>query len=79
MKMRLKKYGKMSSNFEFLISRLGCMEIFIKIFKKKLFFEIFTCEGHTRAEVSKGLIRMILTLFEKLYKITGFVVYFSNL
>ena len=54
------------------------MEIFIKISKKKLFFEIFTCEGHTRAEVAKGLIRMILTLFEKLYKITGFVVYFSN-
>ena len=79
MKMRLKKYGKMSSIFEFSISKLGCMEIFIKISKKKLFFEIFTCEGLTRAEESKGLIRMILTLFEKLYKITGFVVYFSNL
>ena len=79
MKMRLKKYGKMRSIFEFSISKLGCIEIFIKISKKKLFLEIFTCEGRTRAEVSKGLIRMILTLFEKLYKITGFVVYFSNL
>ena len=44
----------MSSIFEFSISKLGCVELFIKICEK-VFFEIFAVEGHTRTDVSKGL------------------------
>ena len=87
MKMKMNKFGKMSSNigflildyvvifmkiwekknfdpffktflnsiFELSISKLGCMELFIKIWEKIFFFKIFTWEGHTRTEVSKGL------------------------
>ena len=45
----------LNSIFELSISKLGCMELFIKIWEKKFFFKIFTWEGHTRTEVSKGL------------------------
>ena len=31
--------------------------IFYKNLRKKFFFEIFTLDGHTRTEVSKGLIK----------------------
>ena len=60
-KMKIKKIGKISSIFEFSISKLGSMKLFIKIWEKRVFlrffFEIFTWEGHTtRTEVSKELI-----------------------
>ena len=57
MKTKMKKFGKMSSIFEFSISDLGYKELFIKIWKKKeVFFEIFTRKGYTRTEVLKGLV-----------------------
>ena len=37
MKMRMKKFGKMSSIFEFSISKLGYMKLFIKIWENKFF------------------------------------------
>ena len=95
MKMKMKKYGKVSPIFEFSlskmlcgnfhenprkiflthrgknknedekiwknefdfwisISKLGCIDLFIKIWEKSIFFEIFNWERHTRTEVSKG-------------------------
>ena len=44
MKIKMKNFGKMSSMFEFSISRLGYMKIFIKIWEKneiKKFFSYF--------------------------------------
>ena len=37
MKMKIKKYGEMSSVFEFSISKLGYTEFFIKISEKSFF------------------------------------------
>ena len=48
------KIGKMSSIFEFSISKLGCVALFIKIWEKCFFFEIFTLEGHTGTEINSG-------------------------
>ena len=36
MKMKIKKFGKMNSSFEFSISKLGYMAIFMKICAKKI-------------------------------------------
>ena len=55
MKMKMKKFGKMNSIFEFSILKLGCMKLFIKIWEN-FFFEILAWEGPTRTEVLKGLI-----------------------
>ena len=54
MKMKMKNNGKMSWIFKFSISKLGYMELFIKIWEKGS-FEIFIWKGHTRTEVSKVL------------------------
>ena len=51
--MKMKKIGIVISIFEFSISKLGGMAIFMTIWEKT-FFEIFTWEGHTSTEVSKG-------------------------
>ena len=40
MKMKRKKFGRMNLIFEFSISKLGCMEIFMKVWGKK-FWLIF--------------------------------------
>ena len=43
--MNMKKFGKMSSIFEFSVSKLGYMEVFMKIWEKnemKKFFNYFT-------------------------------------
>ena len=53
--MRMKKYGKVSWNFEFFISILGYMELFIKIWEKKFFSKFLPEKGINRTEVSKGL------------------------
>ena len=63
-KMKMKKYGKMISIFEFSISELGYIELFIKI-SGKFFFKFFTWEGHTGIEVSTGLIDKTSWLFVK--------------
>ena len=56
MKMKMKKFGKMSSIFEFSISELGYMKLFIKIWEKSFFSKFFPeKKGHTITEVSKGL------------------------
>ena len=36
MKMKMKKYGKMSLSFEFSMSKLGHMTIFMKIWAEKI-------------------------------------------
>ena len=55
-KMKMKKFGKISSIFGFSISKLGYMELFIKIWEKSFFLKFLLEKGHTWTEVSKGLI-----------------------
>ena len=50
------KFGKISPIFEFSISKLGYMELFIKIWEKSFILEIFISVGNTRTEVLKRLI-----------------------
>ena len=47
MKMKMIKIGKMSSIFEFCISKLGLIKLFIKIWEKYFFqnFYLRTYEG----------------------------------
>ena len=40
MKIKMKKFGKMNSIFEFSISKSGCMTIFMKISEKNVFAHI---------------------------------------
>ena len=60
MKMKLKKYGKLSSIFKFSISKLDYMELFIKFSEKSFFSKFLPAKGHTRTEVSKGLMKHVL-------------------
>ena len=55
MKMNVKKFGKTSSIFEFSISKLGYMELFIKIWEK-IFFSKFLPEKDTPGQRYQGLI-----------------------
>ena len=48
------KIWKNEFDFWISISKLGCIDLFIKIWEKIIFFEIFNWERHTRTEVSKG-------------------------
>ena len=55
MKIKMKKYGKMSSIFEFSIPKVGYTELFRKnLRKKRVFLKFLPAKGHTRTEVSKG-------------------------
>ena len=69
--MKMKKFGKMNSIFEFSILKLEKIE---KIEKKIFSLEISTWEGHTRTEVSKVLIapkiQYSLSLYFHLTKIS---------
>ena len=50
MKMKMKKFGKMSSVFEFSISKLGSMELFIKIWENLFFSKFLPKEKDRGAE-----------------------------
>ena len=55
MKMEMKKYGKMSSLFQFYISKLGCVELFIKISEKSFFSKFLPAKDILRQRCRKGL------------------------
>ena len=65
MKIKMKKYWKMSSIFEFSISKLGYLPIFLKI-KEKKFWPIFktflTNQGKMKMKMKK--FRKMSSIFE---------------
>ena len=63
MKMKVKNYEKNDFNFWILHIKIRWYGNFHENRRKEFFFEIFTCEGHTRTEVSKGLIDLALKPF----------------
>ena len=55
MEIKMKYLGKWVRYLNSPYSKLGYKELFIKISEKSFFLKYFTCDGHTRTEVSKGL------------------------
>ena len=54
MKMKMKKYRKMSSILEFSISKLGHIELFIKISEKRSFLKFLPAK-----DMGKGVLERV--------------------
>ena len=57
MKMRMKKFGRMNLIFEFSISKLGYMTIFMKILQKKFdpFFKTLLTKRDKNEDANKNI------------------------
>ena len=53
-KMNMKKRGTKSSNFQFSISKLGFMELFLKISEKRFFLKFLPAKDPLRQRCQKG-------------------------
>ena len=59
----MKKFGKMSSIFEFSISKLGCIEFFMKICGEKIFHTKIRLHDNFHENLRKKILTHFLKIF----------------